>query len=187
MLDAHQRDRRQVEHLPPLLTDHRRVDQVIAAGTAHRRDVHHDLIGIRARLQPEPLISGLLAWLPSRGPAQRPRRRLDESIRARRLRGVLRVLPQPRLQRRHTSDELIDPRRQLDDHPVTVSQRLIPLNQRLVAFGEQHQQLLHTQSTPTPTKHHQPQQPACGGRRSHGPRKHRDQRPMIKPPRRRPE
>jgi len=122
MLDCDQLDRGQVEHLPDLLTDQRCPAEVTTAGPARPRDVDDDLVRVRSRLQPEPLIALLLARFAARRAAQRPRWRLDERIRAWRLRRVLRVLPQPGLQLRY-------PDGQRGDQPV-------PLDKRYVTLGE---------------------------------------------------
>jgi len=122
MLDDPQLDRWQIEHLPDLFADHPRLRQITPTRAARRRLVHHDLIGNQTRLQASTRLAGPLARLAPRLLPQRPRRRLDERIRRRRLRRVLRVLTQPGL-------KLRNPRRQRLGHPVTL--------------GENDQQLLH--------------------------------------------
>ena len=81
MRNRHQCDRRQIEHLPDLLTDPRRPAQDSTAGPTRLRDVDDDLIRVRSRLKPEPWTTGLFARVAARPTAQRPWWRLDERIR----------------------------------------------------------------------------------------------------------
>ena len=132
VLDRDQLDHRQVEDLAHLGADHGRVGKVRSAPPTVGRSMGPDLIGHRPRLQPETLTALLLTGPAARRPAQRLRRRLRQSIAARRLRGVPRVLPQPCFQLRN-------PTRQRSNQRIALRQRDVPLR-------EQHQQLLHRRS-----------------------------------------
>jgi hypothetical protein len=52
VLGSHQPDRRQIEDLPGLLTDHRRLGQVGSAAPTRLGHVHLDPIRVDTRLQP---------------------------------------------------------------------------------------------------------------------------------------
>jgi hypothetical protein len=91
----------QVEHLPGLGPDHRRVGQVRAAGAAPVGRVLDHLVGLlhlrqvrtrRAGLLAGPAALGLLGVAPLRPGG------LTQPVRGRRLRGVGRILAEPALQ-----------------------------------------------------------------------------------------
>jgi len=151
-----QLDRWQVEHLPDLLAHDRRVAQVITAGPARPRGVDHDLVRFGSRLQGEPLSSGLLSRLTARRATKRPRRRLHERIRARRLRRVLRVLRHPRFQLRYPGGQLKDPRGQLHDQPVPLDKGRVTLGKHRPQPGDLRSMNLIRHGHPTSITSHKP-------------------------------
>ena len=112
MLGHPHRHRGQVEHLPPLHIHLRRAYQVRAAASARTGLMPQPLVRIGDLPQRRTRMPGLPARLASTPTPQRPRCRLGKRrVRRRRLRRVLRVLPQPGGQLSNLSPQ------RLDHHP----------------------------------------------------------------------
>jgi hypothetical protein len=102
---------RQIKHLPPLQTYLRRIRQTRTAATAVARLMPHPVIRVNNLRQRRPRMPGLSTRLASTRTPQGLRRRLAKRrIRRRRLRGIPRVLPQPRTQLSDLRLKLSDPR-----------------------------------------------------------------------------
>jgi hypothetical protein len=156
-------DRRDVEHLPVFPAHLHRSAQTLPAAPAAARLVHDDLVGDRDRGQRRPRMTGLPTGLTGTALAQRLWCRLGQPIRTRRLRGILRRLPQPSLQLSDPHPRRTQLRRQRLD-------QLIPLREPLKQLHNR-QRLGHREIINTPDDKIKPP------RRPPGP----DQLPQIKP------
>jgi len=109
MLDDPDRDRRQVEHLPPGHPDLHGSGQPVTTAAATHRFVADHLIGISHLLQRRPTATWLPTGFTTRLAAQRLRGRLGQPVNGGWLRGVPRVRPELALQVRNPGILLDDP------------------------------------------------------------------------------
>jgi hypothetical protein len=130
MLSYPHADRRNVEHLPVFPAYLHRPAQIVPAAPATPRLVCDDLVRNRNRCQCRPGMTSLPTGLASAALAQRLRCRLGQPIRARRLRGVLRGLPQPSLQLSDPHPRRTQLRRQRLDQLITLREPLTQLHNR---------------------------------------------------------